>query len=306
MKFPWFNDEQYNWYQKLSFYRMHRKGFQSTFPGISISLRSLMHLKIRFNYINSESERMFSFRNKYKDSRCFILGNGPSLAQHDLNLLKNEFTIGSNGILNNKTPSSFIPSFTVLEDSKAALHFCTAFQSDEQSVKFISRNNSYLFHKSDTIYFFNPLYFENEKDWTENVRFSFDFNEYVYVGYTVNYIALQLAFYLGFKTVYLLGVDHTYGKEFDQKHLNNQGKSIQITAEDLLLLKNSHFNSQYSNLKIGSSFNIPSWDKQRENYQMADVVFKRSERTIINCTPQSALDIFPYQSFESIFSKVSK
>ena len=39
-------------------------------------------------------------KNQYEDrNRCFILGTGPSLAQIDLESLKNEITIGVNSIL---------------------------------------------------------------------------------------------------------------------------------------------------------------------------------------------------------------
>jgi hypothetical protein len=34
----------------------------------------------------------------HRGKRCFLIGNGPSLKQTDLSLLKNEFTIGTNRI----------------------------------------------------------------------------------------------------------------------------------------------------------------------------------------------------------------
>ncbi|HEY0007112.1 MAG TPA: hypothetical protein VGB55_00165, partial [Tepidisphaeraceae bacterium] len=45
--------------------------------------------------------RLPRYHNKHAGQRCFILGNGPSLKQTDLTLLKNEVTFGLNRIYMN-------------------------------------------------------------------------------------------------------------------------------------------------------------------------------------------------------------
>ena len=49
--------------------------------------------KYRFS---QESLNWTNLKNKYQGKRCFILGNGPSLKQQDLTLLKDEITFVSN------------------------------------------------------------------------------------------------------------------------------------------------------------------------------------------------------------------
>jgi len=43
-------------------------------------------------------KRIKSFKNKFPNQRCFIIGNGPSLRNTNLKKLKNEFTFGMNRI----------------------------------------------------------------------------------------------------------------------------------------------------------------------------------------------------------------
>ena len=38
--------------------------------------------------------KLGALKNSHKGERCFIVGNGPSLKNTDLSLLKNDFTIG--------------------------------------------------------------------------------------------------------------------------------------------------------------------------------------------------------------------
>ena len=64
---------------------------------------SLAHLKTwpeaafhpwRRNTIN----QLRTLKDSHQGQRCFIMGNGPSLAKTDLSKLKNEFTFGMNRI----------------------------------------------------------------------------------------------------------------------------------------------------------------------------------------------------------------
>ena len=45
----------------------------------------------------------------------------------------------------------------------------------------------------------------------------------VYEGYTVAFVALQMAAYLGFEEIYLVGVDCNYSKDQARQHFVNSG-----------------------------------------------------------------------------------
>lgn len=68
--------------------------------------------KIVFGY-QSKLAKLF---NKHKDKKCFIIANGPSLANLDMTLLKNEITIGYNEIYKNFDKWGFHTNYLVFED----------------------------------------------------------------------------------------------------------------------------------------------------------------------------------------------
>ena len=49
----------------------------------------------------------------------------------------------------------------------------------------------------------------------EKFDFSIDCSDKVYIGYTVTYIMIQMAAYMGFKEIYLLGMDHDFSLDSD-------------------------------------------------------------------------------------------
>src|ERR1700738_2271379 len=54
--------------------------------------------------------------NKYRDRRCFVIGNGPSLGKMDLSPLRDEITIGCNGLFLLFEKLGFLPTYYTVED----------------------------------------------------------------------------------------------------------------------------------------------------------------------------------------------
>ena len=75
---------------------------------------------IRFS-ISKIEKLISSYHNIYKEKRCFIIGNGPSLNKLDLTKLKDEFTFGVNAIYTNYDKMGFLPVyFLFCETSRIA------------------------------------------------------------------------------------------------------------------------------------------------------------------------------------------
>jgi hypothetical protein len=125
------------------------------------------------------------FKGLHRDRRVFILASGPSLAKVDLGRLSRRIVIGLNR------------SFLVYPD---AHYHCTMDQRlfDEYPVEL--RRSRYLFTLEGRP-FGIPLHLLGSEG------FSFDLEEGVYSGYTVSYLALQLAAYMGFTEIFFLGLD---------------------------------------------------------------------------------------------------
>ena len=65
------------------------------------ALRFKIDKFLRKNNINNKYSfnKILSYKNKYKNKRCFIIGTGPSLEINQLELLKNEYTFSMNSIV---------------------------------------------------------------------------------------------------------------------------------------------------------------------------------------------------------------
>lgn len=137
------------------------------------------------------------YKNKYKGQRCFILGNGPSLLEHDLSLLKDELTFGCNFIFRR-----FTPTFLCISDAKKY----------EQNKEEMDRTPSIKFFSSPPCRnvaedgYRIPLEFrkkrlDNVKEFQKNLEFT-SWGRTVIID-----LCLPIAYFMGFEKVYLIGCD---------------------------------------------------------------------------------------------------
>jgi hypothetical protein len=115
-------------------------------------------------------------------------------------------------------------------------------------------------------------------------QFSFKPHEYVYEGYTVTFVCMQLAYYFGFTIVLLVGMDHKY--IFDGKP--NEKKFM--IEDDPNHFDPGYFRNQY--------WNNPDLNQSEASYKLAKTMFEKNGRKIINLTPETELDIFEKDDME--------
>lgn len=251
--------------------------------------------KLEIGGIQSKLE---SFRNKHKNERCFIFANGPSLKVKDLQKLKNEVTIGCNGIYTLYDDIGYKNDYYFIEDINQAVIRGKEISDIAGLTKFCALHNAHaLKWKNNFNYFYVPTYKGKVESEVELFKptFSRDFAGAVYLGYTITYIMLQFAYYIGCKEVYILGLDHNYG---DLPKYFPPGK-IKITEENYDQVRKCHFDPDY--YKIGDVIGIPYSKNQEIAYREAKHMFERENKTIINLTPDSKLDVFPIRSIDEIF-----
>lgn len=158
----------------------------------------------------SSNEYLKSIKDKYKGQRCFVLGNGPSLASEDLEKLKSEITFASNRIYKAFENTDWRPTFFgMMDESVAELDgVIDGINSFECEKKFALQEGYYIFKKfkGDTCF----LHGWYERKYLDNPGFSADLTEGVYCIATVTYMLIQIARYMGFDEIYLLGMDNRY------------------------------------------------------------------------------------------------
>lgn len=249
---------------------------------------------IGFKKIRGYRAQLRKFYNRYKGKRCFVIGNGPSLQKMDMTLLKNEITIGANGIYKMFPKWGFSTNFIIFEDVQQTELRRHDIPKIQGPIKLAALYNAYAFKACKDTLFMNVKGADSIY-WNEEAPvFSKDFAHIVYLGSTITYIALQLAYFLGTDPVYLIGVDHDYG---ELPKLFPPGK-IKITEDNIHMVQGLHFEKNY--YKVGDQIGVPHVKYQEDAYAKAREEFEKSGRKILNAGKDSKLEIFEKCSFSDI------
>lgn len=161
------------------------------------------------------------YKNRHKGERCFLIATGPSLTKDDLLLLKNEYTIGVNSLCKLFDEIGWettyyviqdVGAFRLLTDDLKKMKTTTLFYGDQW---FTKKEISELNCKTQIF----PRYYEHHAYDQEHFKTHFSMNAYlrVYEAYTVTVAALQLAVYMGFDEIYLLGADCNFTQNTRQE-----------------------------------------------------------------------------------------
>lgn len=202
--------------------------------------------------------------NKHSGEVGLVIGNGPSLKDVPLDFLRKYPSFGTNRIylLDGFTPTYYVAvNPLVIDQSKKEILALSC------SGYFIRADSGFegtnIFHlRSLPVPLFSTL---PQKG--------------VYEGFTVTYVCLQLAYYMGFATAALVGVDHKY---------NFEGRPNQeMVAEGP---DPNHFHPTY--FSGGTRWNNPDLAASERSYHMAKTVYEAAGRRIVNLTPGTALDVF--------------
>lgn len=229
-----------------------------------------------------------SFKNKHKGERCFIIGNGPSLNQLDLTLLKNETTFGVNGIYLNEEKMGFLPTYYVIEDYLIAEDRSLEINRLQFSTKFIPTFLDYTLKKdSKTV---NINIHMNYSDEVFIPQFSDDCVSKIGVGGSVTFMCLQLAFFMGFEEVYMVGFDHNYAK------LEEKSSTVMVIEET----DENHFIPNY--YTKGEKWHDPNVDRMEKGFSVARDHFKKNNRTVLNATAGGHLEVFERVDYNTIFN----
>lgn len=167
--------------------------------------------KLRTAGITHKYDYLKKYKNCCEGKRCFIIATGPSLREEDVKKLDNEITIGMNSLVKWYDRIGFETTYYVISDYDVYDRL-----KDDVKAK-ISKDHLFLAEwvkkhwklKEDYLYFpedmRNRFVYTNDKK-----RCSNDFIAGSYDGESVVFHAVQLAFFLGVKEIYLLGADSNY------------------------------------------------------------------------------------------------
>ena len=231
--------------------------------------------------LRSDRRRLVAYRDRHRGERCFIIGNGPSLNQTDLSLLKDEISFGMNRIYLMFEELGF-PTTYFFAINTLVIEQCAMEIRALPIPKFLTwRSRRWTSGDPGTIFV--------DTDYRGLEAFSTDLTGRVFEGGTLTYVALQAAYWMGFQEVILVGIDHRY---LTQGRAN---ATVVSRGEDP-----NHFHPGY--FGRGFRWQLPDLEASERSYQLARAAFEADGRRIVDATVGGQLEVFPKVDYLSLFA----
>jgi len=240
-----------------------------------------------------------SLKDIHKGRRCFIIGNGPSLKQQDLLLLKNEIKIVVSGFYNHKDCRKINPNYWLIIDPlfwtqpETFLKPIITFINEKNLItKLFAPTEAFdsikkiLISNLTTNFDIHYLKYDPAKNINDDINFSQSIIPY---GQNVISVALMLSFYLGCNLVYLIGCDHSWWgwkrNDYENKHMSHFYASQSIPTSQRLT-----YDALLSTIMV-----------QKFQYLQLKKYAQKRRIQIFNGTNGGYLDLFQRVNFENLF-----
>ena len=231
-------------------------------------------------------KKINSLMQKHYGERCFIIGNGPSLKIDDLNQLINEVTFASNKVYLAFDKTNWRPSYYSVCDTLVAKNNWKRIKNlsvNQVHLDIIRPRSYFLYRQFLWVSALPQLNFKTEK-----LMFSENVVSGAYVGGSVIYFQIKLAYWMGFKEVILLGVDFSF-KDYD----DTKNNGIIVSKGE-----SNHFLPEYRTK--GEKWNVPLLDKQKAAFEVANELFNGAGRKIFNASRYTKLNVFEKLSLDTV------
>lgn len=178
-------------------------------------------------------KRVELLKNAYKNRRIFIVCNGPSLKACDLDKIaqNGDYSFASNKINKIFSQTVWRPSFYCVLDEGYQYSLLSTMREIPAQVKFF-RTVSYMTTRKagGNCLFINV---DGSRELLYRPDFAEDCSEKLYAIATVTYSMLQLAVHMGFREIYIIGCDNSYGLERKKDGtIVNHGKDSYFEGSD--------------------------------------------------------------------------
>ncbi len=267
-----------------------------------------------FNYFKNILQKNRTLFNSKKGRTCFILGNGPSLNNQDLMRLAEKETFVMNNFWKHSQYKTIRPKYYIAADLSSYsknmrpieawgsshpgggvdLPDSDRILSQVPETKLFFNSVARNFIEQNKLFLKNPVFYVLERGLMDD-RLSFNIDPVKPIPFPKNSVvlALVLASYMGFETIYLLGCEHDFlaypasrtflgfKRFFDAP----EGPSPHTYKE-----KASYEDMMTSCLRLFRNYRLLS-EKIAKLYPNVK---------IYNATPNSFLDVFPAVNFEDI------
>lgn len=245
---------------------------------------------------------IFQKNSKYKNihtgERVFILCTGPSINKLDLTKLKGEKTIAVSSFYLHKDCQLISPEYYCLPTLEE-----DCFSVREEFFKEVQQN------MLDANYFFSIIdrpYIEQMKEYegmnVNYISFSsipnyensdIDLTRLVLTPQSVPIMAMEIALYMGFKQIYLLGTEHDQLTTGKYEHFYSYNESI--------IAKVAEYEDEQGNDNEPFDRTLTSIYKLWNQYKIIKKIAEQKGTQIYNATPGGILDLFERVDYDKLF-----
>ena len=224
--------------------------------------------------------KLEALRNTHQAEQCVIVGNGPSLKNTDLSKLRNVFSIGMNRFYMAFPELGFSTSL-LLTVNNLVIEQCADDLRQLPIPTFVSWRSRKLIQPAPNLHYLYTSYFKP--------AFNGDATGRLWEGATVTFVAMQLAYFMGFQQVILIGVDHNFTTK------GTPNTTVISSGDDP-----NHFHPGY--FGQGFRWQLPDLETSEIAYRMAKEAYRKDGREILDATVDGKLTIFPKVDFETILA----
>jgi len=198
--------------------------------------------------------KLKKFKNLHSGETCFILGTGPSLNNTNIEFLKDKICFLTNGLYKNNF-------------GLKGTYFCVSdpivWRNHKEGILKFVKDNNLVFFKHGLEFHPDAIQIPALDFFNKNKHTGWgSLKNGAFAGVTIITFCLEVAFYMGFKTVYLVGCDCDYSGQH-------------------------HFDGSQAD-------NFPrfDWRKPFQIYKDIDEHYKAHNRKVFNATVGGKLEVF--------------
>ena len=255
---------------------------------------------------NSEYTKLHDLHDKFRGERIFVMGNGPSLNKMDLSLLEgdNVFALNRCSLLFDRI--KWRPKFYCAFDLTVIPDNLDEFNDLKIEYKFFSTKHKGAILEKDNHYF----YHDNSSNDNLAQKFQADSRKQIDLGFggggTVATTAIQIAYYLGFDPIILIGCDCSYNVMSNVKGTGPDKfkNGIPLYLKSQTDNDQNHFDPSY--FGKNKRWHNPNADGMIDGFEKCGIEIYQNKRTIFNATIGGSLDAITRINFEKLFNKKSE
>lgn len=234
---------------------------------------------------------------KYDGKSCFLIGCGPSIKQQKLSKLKGQNVIGLSTFYYHpdyadlNIIADIFTGYTLHKDNYNMDEWMHYFNEMYKNCK-----SEIFLHEDDYDFIKNKLnidlekktnYYKTRSDIHNILEFTPSIDKEIYAGQNIAIFAIQIAISMGFKQIYLIGLDH----DWIYRLINKSQTKFHESKSDFSIANQDKF-----------SFWIKVYHKLWSDYEYIKKYAEKKNVKIINLTEGGVLDVFDRENFEDAIS----